>query len=96
MQSQQHDAVELTDEHWGLVEPFLFAPPRRTDGKGRPRIPSRPILDAVLWILRTGAPWRDLPTRYPPRSTVHRHFQEWVRTGTLDRILQALYERLAD
>lgn len=96
MQVHQHDAVDLTDQHWNLVALFFADPPRRLDGKGRPRAPNRPILNAILWILRTGAPWKDLPTRYPPRSTVHRRFQEWTRSGVLDRVLQALYELLAD
>nr|RIX96731.1 transposase [Deinococcus sp. RM] len=96
MQAQQHDVVELTDQHWHIVAPLFSDPPRRIDGKGRPRAPSRPILNAVLWIVRTGAPWKDLPAHYPPRYTVHRRFQEWVRSGVLDRALQALYELLAD
>ncbi|MCC6575214.1 MAG: transposase [Planctomycetes bacterium] len=48
------------------MEPLIPIKPRRADGKGRPAIVPRPILDAVLRILRTGAPWPDLPSRYPP------------------------------
>ncbi|UBV45207.1 transposase (plasmid) [Deinococcus taeanensis] len=57
------------DQHWDLVAPVSSYLPRRTDGKGRPRTSSRPILNAIFWILRTGAPWKDLPTPDPPRST---------------------------
>lgn len=96
MRIQQHDAVQLTDQYWDLVAPFFSQPPHRTDGKGRPRTSGRPILNTILWILRTGAPWKDLPAHYPPRLTVHRRFQEWARSGVFDRTLQALYERLAD
>ena len=41
------------------------------------------MLDGVLWVTRTGAPWHDLPERYPPYQTCHRRFQRWVREGTL-------------
>jgi transposase len=50
----------------------------------------------VLWILRTGAPWADLPRRYPPYQTCHRRFQVWQRSGRLDRLLQRLAEDLRD
>jgi transposase len=47
-------------------------------------------LNGILWILRTGAQWAELPKRYPPYQTCHRRFQRWVRAGTLERILEAL------
>src|SRR5881227_2571042 len=50
----------------------------------------------VLWVLRTGAPWHDLPSRYPPYQTCHRRFQLWQRSGRLDRLLQRLAEDLRD
>jgi transposase len=49
-----------------------------------------------LWILRTGAPWRDLPERYPPYQTCHRRFQRWIEEGVLDSVLQALAEDLEE
>src|SRR3954452_4075483 len=55
----------LTDQQWELVQD-LFPPPART---GRPRRDRREILDAILWILRTGAPWRDLPEELGPWAT---------------------------
>ncbi len=55
------------------------------------------MLGGILWVLRTGAPWKDLPARYPPYPTCHRRFQHWCRDGTLKRMLHALagglYER---
>ena len=48
----------------------------------------------MLWVLRTGAPWRDLPERYPPYQTCHRRFQRWVKEGVLSYILEALAEDL--
>lgn len=54
------------------------------------------MLNAVLWIFRTGAPWADLPRRYPPYQTCHRRFQVRHRSGRLDRLLQRLAEDLRD
>jgi transposase len=47
-------------------------------------------MNGVLWVLRTGAPWRDVPSRYPPYQTCHRRFQLWQRSGRLDRLLQRI------
>ncbi len=71
--------MNLTDEQWALVEPHIPIK-KRPDGKGRPSTPPRPVLDGILWILRTGARWQDLPDRYPSYQTCHRHFQKWTRT----------------
>ena len=72
---------DLTDEQWEILEPFLPVPPRRDDGRGRPWKESRAVLNGILWVLRTGAPWADLPDRYPAYQTCHRRFQQWVRSG---------------
>jgi transposase len=58
--------LDLTDEQWKVLESLTPEPPRRADRRGRPwRNPSY-VLNGILWILRTGAPWRDFPVRYPP------------------------------
>jgi len=82
---------ELTDEEWKLVRPIL---PPRTATTGRP--PSDPLkmLNGIFWILRTGAPWRDLPERLGPWQTVYDHFSRWRADGTYDRILKTLQIRL--
>jgi transposase len=82
--------MDLTDEQWDVLKPILPVPPRRPDGRGRPWRDPRAILNGMLWILRTGAPWKDLPPRDPPYQTGHRRFQYWVRSGIFERILQAL------
>ena len=87
--------MDLTDKQWAVLEP-IFRPRRRPDGRGRPWAATRGVLNAVLWILRTGAPWADLPRRYPPYQTCHRRFQVWQRSGRLDRLLQRLAEDLRD
>lgn len=86
--------MDLTDEQWKLLEPLIPELPRRSDGRGRPWRPSREVLNGILWVLRTGAPWKDLPDRYPSHQTCHRRFQGWVRDGTIEKILRALAEDL--
>jgi len=52
------------------------------------------VLNGILWVLRTGAPWKDIPPRYPPHQTCHRWFQTWVRQGVFKQILTVLGEDL--
>jgi transposase len=82
---------QLTDEQWTIVEPVV---PRKAAGVGRPAKEPREMLDGILWILRTGAPWRDLPERFGPWKTVYDYFSNWRRSGVFDRILAALQIRL--
>jgi transposase len=82
--------MDLTDKQWSAVEPLLPKPRVREDGRGRPWRDPRDVLDGILWILRTGAPWKDLPERYPPYQTCHRRFQAWCKEGTLGGLLRAL------
>ena len=88
--------MDLTDEQWRVVEAILPEDPVRDDGRGRPWSDRRKVLNGVLWILRTGAPWQDLPPRYGPYQTAHRRFQNWVRSGALERVLLALAQHLKD
>jgi transposase len=53
-------------------------------------------LNGILWILRTGAPWKDLPDRYPSYQTCHRRMQHWQRTGVFETVLQRLAENVRD
>jgi transposase len=74
--------MDLTDEQWEVLKPIIPVPPRRADGRGRPWRDPRAVLNGMLWILRTGAPWTDVPPRYPPSHTCHRRFQLWVCSTT--------------
>src|SRR6476661_5202302 len=84
---------ELSDAQWQLIEPIL-RPKRRTDGRGRPWQDTRAVLNGILWVLGTGAQWRELPKKYPPYQTCHRRFQQWVRSGRLNEALRALAREL--
>src|SRR4030081_1355447 len=85
--------MDLTDAQWQILEP-IFRPRRRPDGRGRPWQDTRAVVNGVLWVLRTGAPWHDLPGRYPPYQTCHRRFQRWQQDGRFEVILQTLAEDL--
>ncbi|MGH7928590.1 MAG: IS5 family transposase [Candidatus Binatia bacterium] len=88
--------MRLTDAQWAVVEPLIPRPPRRADGRGRPRQDDRAILDGILWIMRTGAQWDELPKRYPPKSTCHDRFQAWNRSGVIASILKSLADDLVE
>lgn len=89
-------AEELTDDQWMLLAPLIPEPPRRPDGRGRPWRSCREVMNGVLWVLRTGAPWHDLPARFPPYQTCHRRFQIWSRTGVLEQVLISLAQHLKE
>src|SRR5215471_10756424 len=77
------DPRDLTDLQWASLNPLIPEPTRRNDRRGRPWKDRRAVLNGVLWVLRTGAPWAELPDRYPSYQTCHRRFQQWVRSGIL-------------
>src|SRR6516165_9871599 len=82
---------DVTDAQWKLIEPHLPPEP----GGGRPReTDMRDVLDAILYILRTGCQWRYLPGDLPPKSTVWRYFDQWRRDGTLDTIHDRLRKKV--
>lgn len=87
---QEQPPLDLTDSQWQMVAPLLPCPPCRADGRGRPRRDDRQVLNAILWVLRTGAPWKGLPNQYPPYQTCHRRFLQWKRAGVMDAILHTL------
>ena len=90
--------MDLTDEQWSLIEPLLPSRKlKREDRPGRTPTPPRALWDGILWILRTGAQWGELPReKYPPATTVHRWFQRWVQDGTFHSVLRALAKDLKE
>ncbi len=82
---------EMTDGQWALIEEMF---PANGERVGRPWNGHRRVFDGIFWILRTGAPWRDLPERFGPWQTVYDRFNRYRADGTLDRILERLQVRL--
>jgi transposase len=76
---------ELSDQEWSIIRAMLPTKPR-----GIPRVDDRRVLNGIFWVLRSGAPWRDLPPVYGPRTTCYNRFVRWRRAGIWDTILQAL------
>ena len=88
--------MDISDKQWDLLKDFLVIEPKRLDNRGRPRQDIRSVFNGILWILRTGAQWKDIPGRYPPYQTCHRYFQDWVKSGTWDKVLWMLAKDLKD
>ena len=86
--------MELTKEQWSRLKHLIPCSNKRQDGRGRPRKDPRDVLNGILWVLRTGAPWKDIPQRYPPYQTCHRWFQKWIQQGVFGKILTELGEDL--
>ena len=84
------NARDLTEAQWKMLEDFIPEPTPREDGRGRPWKDRRAVLNGILWVLRTGAPWADVPERYPSYQTCHRRCQQWIRTGVMRGVLEAL------
>lgn len=78
---------DLTDAQWARLKPLL--PPEKPK-TGRRNKPHRKVINGILWILRTGAPWDDLPKRYGKTKTVSSRYYRWRKAGIWDRILAAL------
>jgi putative transposase len=89
MRTRRYD-TDLTDEQFALVEPFL-PKPKRT---GRPPANLREVLDAILYLVRSGCQWRLLPHDFPPWSTVHTWYRRWRLDGTWERINEALRQQV--
>lgn len=89
--------MDVTDKQWTLLEPLLSGPKKwKPGGRGRPPRPPRQIVNGILWVMRTGAPWHDMPGRYPSYSTCFRRFEQWRDDGTLKKALTILYEDLRE
>jgi transposase len=88
--------IRLRDEQWERIRDH-FPEEKIADGRpGRKPIPIRCVLEAVLWILNTGAQWHMLPQSYPNYKTVHRRFQTWCRDEVLRRVLTDVANELRD
>ena len=80
----------MTNDQWERLQPLL---PPQEPHTGRPAEDHRRIINGILWVLRTGAPWADLPERYGPSATVATRFYRWRKAGIWDRILEAVQQQ---
>jgi transposase len=76
---------DLTDFEWSVIEPVL-----PMDRRGPKPRDNRRVLNGIFWVLRTGAPWRDLPERYGPYTTAYNRFNRWRKAGIWDRLMDAI------
>lgn len=84
---------ELKNRQWERIKQY-FPELRHNGGRGHPWKPHRRLINGILWILHTGAPWRDLPGRYGPWETVYSRFRRWRSDGTWAKILTQLLAHL--
>ena len=78
---------EISDQEWSQIEHLL---PEQTGKKGRPAKNNRAILNGIVWLAKSGAPWRDLPERYGSWKSVYTRFCRWRDSGLLEQIFTAL------
>jgi transposase len=78
---------DLTDAQWALIEPMLPEP--NTDGRPE-KHPRREVVNAILYVVRSGCPWRYLPADLPPWQTVYWYFARWEEAGVTEKLLAAL------
>jgi transposase len=79
---------DLSDGEWALIKPLL---PNKS--RGVARVDDRRVLNGIFYVLRTGSPWRDLPERYGPYTTVYNRFNRWAKAGVWLRIFETLAAR---
>jgi transposase len=80
---------ELTSAQWERVAPLL---PGKAGDPGRTAADNRLFVNGVLWVLRSGAHWRDLPERYGKWKSLHKRFSRWAKAGVWERVFEALIE----
>ena len=76
---------DLSDFEWSVIEPLL-----PTKVRGVKRVDDRRVINGIFYVLRTGSPWRDLPERYGPHTTVYNRFNRWRQAGVWDRLMDAI------
>lgn len=89
--SKTDDQKQLSDEQWFLIEDlFPWQPPGWMGG--RPPVPPRAVLEALLWLLRIGGRWKDLPSWAPSESTCRRRLKKWTQSGILTEVWARLVQ----
>ena len=82
---------DLSETEWRLISPLLPNKPR-----GVARVDDRRVVNGILYLLRSGSPWRDLPERYGPPTTIYNRFNRWSKAGVWVRVFETLAERSPD
>ena len=88
--SNPHNRHDVTDENWNKLEPIITELLGKWGGSNAND--NRLFVNACLWIIRTGSPWRDLPTKYGKFNAVHRRYKRWCDKGIWDKILAKLID----
>lgn len=83
--------MKLDKEHWNILKQFF---PKKKRKIGRPPLDNKSVLEGILWVLKSGARWKDLPSEYPPYQTCHRRFQTWTENKIINKILKKLSSKL--
>lgn len=92
MATRKHYPSDLSDAQWEILEPLLGSSAK---GRGRrPTVPRREIVNAILYVLRTGCQWRYLPEGFPNWNTVYWYFARWMNDGTWERVNDELRRRV--
>ena len=86
--TSQDSTGRLTDDEWDAVSHLFASPAKKTTG--RPTADARAVLDAILWLERSGERWIYLPAHFPPQQTCYAKYLQWKRTGLLDQALALL------
>lgn len=86
--------MRLTERQWKRIANYFPPPKRRRDGRGRPWAPNRDCLEGIVWLLRSGARWRDLPHPYPSGVTCWRRLRQWQEQGVWAAAWRQLLRRL--
>lgn len=81
---------DLSEAEWRLIEPLLPNKPR-----GVARVDDRRVINGIFYVLRTGSPWRDLPERYGPYTTVYNRYNRWAKAGVWLRIFETMAAKSA-
>jgi putative transposase len=81
------ERLVLNDEHWGKISGLIIGRPDQRGSTGRN---NRMFVEGVLWIVRTGSPWRDLPDAFGEWNSVFRRFSRWGQKGVWQRIFEAM------
>ena len=88
-------SITISLEHWYQIKTFLPSTRWKPGGPGRPPCDFRKVLEGIIWVLRSGARWDDLPSSFPSSKTCHRRFKQWSKHGSFREILRSLVQKAA-